>query len=188
MANDEISMQQLYDAWKTLEDWVKGSSTDKPKVVNVNGSGTEIFTDETPGAVKLAGRYVKELKFMETNFWIGKTSHLGYIHSGSNFPNTYSDTTPIDCRHFEPSVFLKNGYDQHVNVTIYGHLRPSGSQIEDRLVVVAQEPLAAGASKFYNKDSYPLFSASIFGLCIAVTSSSPAPTTGTLRALVIGRV
>ena len=50
-----ITLQQMYDAWKRVSDWVSGANTDKPKVVNVNGSGTEIFTDANPAAMKLTG-------------------------------------------------------------------------------------------------------------------------------------
>lgn len=49
-----ITLQQLYDQWKRVSDWVSGSGTDKPKVQPVNSSGTEIFTTATPGTVKLS--------------------------------------------------------------------------------------------------------------------------------------
>jgi hypothetical protein len=51
----QITRQMMYDAWKRVQDWVSGASSDRPKVVNVNGAGAEIFTDAMPGAVKLTG-------------------------------------------------------------------------------------------------------------------------------------
>lgn len=53
-----ITRQQMYDAWKRVQDWVSGASSDRPKVVNVNGAGTEIFTDANPAAVKVTGSNV----------------------------------------------------------------------------------------------------------------------------------
>lgn len=49
-----ISLQQLYDAWKRVSDWVSGTGSDKPKVQNINSSGAEIFTATTPGVVKVS--------------------------------------------------------------------------------------------------------------------------------------
>ena len=58
----QITRQMMYDAWKRVQDWVSGASSDRPKVVNVNGAGAEIFTDAMPGAVKLTGSKVEEQK------------------------------------------------------------------------------------------------------------------------------
>ena len=48
-----INLGQIRDLWKTTADWVAGSSSAKPKVQNVNSSGTEIFTSANPGVNKL---------------------------------------------------------------------------------------------------------------------------------------
>lgn len=50
-----ITLQQMYDTWKRVSDWVSGTNTDRPKVQNVNSAGTEIFTATAPGNVQITG-------------------------------------------------------------------------------------------------------------------------------------
>lgn len=44
--------------WKNISDWITSASTHKPKIMNINSSGTEIFTSANPGNVTLSGSNV----------------------------------------------------------------------------------------------------------------------------------
>jgi hypothetical protein len=46
--------------WKNLSDWVTGVSSSKPKVMNINSSGTEIFTSANPATVQVSGSNLTE--------------------------------------------------------------------------------------------------------------------------------
>lgn len=41
--------------WKNISDWITSASTHKPKVLNINSSGTEIFTSANPASVTVSG-------------------------------------------------------------------------------------------------------------------------------------
>lgn len=51
-----VLLSVLRDYWKNVSEWVLGSSSSKPKVQNVNSSGTEIFTSANPGNIKVIGQ------------------------------------------------------------------------------------------------------------------------------------
>lgn len=53
MATFPILDVKMY--WKNISDWITSASTHKPKIMNINSSGTEIFTEANPGNVQIAG-------------------------------------------------------------------------------------------------------------------------------------
>jgi len=95
-----ITLQQMYDAWKRVADWVSGANTDKPPVKVTDGTDTLAINPDGSLPVQLTGSNVESA----VNF---TTSHDMVVTAGSN-ATVYSNVNLSKYTHIS-GIFMMSG-------------------------------------------------------------------------------
>lgn len=145
--------------------------------------GIKQISDTVP--VELTGSNVEVIKeFLNTEFGIGNTNYAYY----GDTAGLGSSRNPLDVRKYKTkNIKIRNGYDQQVAVQIisYRLLTAGTSSGAERLEILIDDTIAAGASKVYKPKTYPELADAHIGLAVRI-NASVAATTGNVDVIFIG--